>query len=210
MRYNVVLLPEERVSRAAIEYSAQLPPDGRQITLGWDETLPHVSLYMLMLEADAVDETLLRIKHIAQECTKFALRATRYNTSFGYFDVEYEKPSELTLLQQQVLEALNPLRSGMYAKDGERLRHAQGERKHNLETYGWASIGSFFRPHLTITKYSEDRIDIPHVEIQQFSGDYPSIALVEMAEFGTARALVSRFDFSNRTEQEQTITSLNP
>lgn len=184
---DIVLLPSKKLAQQATATSQTLEQHGTLFTLEEGKYYPHVSLYMTQLKvADlAIITTLLA--QIASQTTVFNLTATRYDQAHGFIDAEYQRNQKIDALQQAVITAINPLRDGMREKDKARMLEATGLALENFRRYGYKYVGDFFRPHMSLTKFSNqlsfDTTQLPPVSY--FSGTFDSLGLFEMGNHGT-------------------------
>ena len=185
---DVVLLPGQDVTQTAINLSSNLAVLGTLFTLKIGQFSPHISVYMLQLDEDDLSEVERRLTSLATATSPLCLDAVKYNQVERYFDVEYTKNDDLTNLQNQVIESLNPIRAGLRANDQARLADTSGLALTNLQRYGWRSVGDLYRPHLTITRFCDDQTyptsGLPN--IVEFNSKFSYLALFEMGENGTA------------------------
>lgn len=116
------------------------------------------------------------------------------------FEVAYTKTQAISQLQQQIIEALEPLRSGLRQKDpvGHVLKDwlptTTGETRQNLERWGYDEIGGLFRPHITLTRFKKraQQVDIATLPpLAEFSGIFTVLALCKMGEHGTCNQLIA-------------------
>ncbi|MBI2798530.1 DUF1045 domain-containing protein [Candidatus Saccharibacteria bacterium] len=144
---------------------------------------------MLQLKLDDIVTAEKDLKIIASNFKIFQLQAIKYSQDEGFVDVEYKKLSSLTFLQEKVLAIFNSMRDGMREKDRARLATTEGLARENLQQYGYRGIGELFRPHLTLTRFSnkneQQLTNMP--KIDSFSGSFDRIGLFEMGESGTCR-----------------------
>jgi len=124
--YDVVLIPPREVCKKAIALSERLKARGTYFTLDGKTYFPHLSLYMLELSDAVLPSALMELGKIATHFSPFDLIARDYHFENGYIDVEYVKSSKLSSLQDEIVEKLNPYRSGLREKDRERLLTAEG------------------------------------------------------------------------------------
>lgn len=218
--YDTVLLPPDGVARAAIEESERLRALGTRFTLGPNE--PHVSLSMRnILEQDlpwAVD----RLAEVAARNPAILLRAQRLATNeYGMVEVFYGKPPQITALQEDELNTLDPLRDGLREFDpvgrsiSDRMRTATGELARNFERYGYDEIGSYFNPHITLARLIDPNVQPEPPDLAKFDGTFERLALYRMGDHGTCveriaewplRARVSvRDDLSGRTQRSPAL-----
>ncbi len=193
--YNVVLLPDSSIANKAAALSKELHIHGVRFTLEDGLFYPHVSIYMLQLETSILGKVEEALKRIAVNTKMFNLIALRYWQAMQFLDVEYSKPDALSSLQFDVVNALNPLRDGMREKDAERMKVSEGDKLYNFMTYGWDSIGTLYRPHLTITRFDEDQelraLQLP--DFHDFTGLFDKVGLYEMGDNGTCVRRVMEF-----------------
>jgi hypothetical protein len=161
--YDIVLLPPQHINELSIKVSTQLAAYGTEFVLNTHSLYPHLSLYMALFEEQALQEVNNVLAHIAQASPALSLIARRYlaDQEQGMFEVAYEKSEEINQLQQDIIQALNSLRSGEREKDpvghilGDWFPHTTGETHENLAQYGYDEIGGLFRPHITFTRFCQ-------------------------------------------------------
>lgn len=199
MPCDVVILPSVELSNKAIRASRSLESLGTLFTLQTGKYYPHASVYMLQIKVDNLPKAMELLSKIVSKTNKLKLTATRYYETHNYFDAEYQKIAGLTKLQKQVVEALNPIRDGMREHDKARMAEATGLALENFRNYGWNTIGELYRPHLTITRFSNEqqRPEQYLPDINQFSGEFPKLGLFETGDNGTAVRQIAEFDFSD-------------
>lgn len=185
---DIALLPSPSLSKRAIAASKKLTQFDSLFTLGRDTYYPHLSLYMLQLRTDDVPGASALLASIAASYASLTLGAVRYSHEEGYIDAEYKKPQELVRLQDEIVQAFNPIRVGLRTNDQQHMEEAEGLELENYKKYGYRYIGQLFRPHLTF-----GRLPVTHVaalevlgDITEFSGTFPSIGLFTMGRHGTA------------------------
>lgn len=192
---NVVLLPDAALADLAIRTSTRLTHRGVLFTLADGEFYPHVSVYMLQLRTEDIDEAGKRLSEIAKATTGLSLRAQKYWQARGFIDAEYEKPKLLSEFQDQVIGTLNPLRDGMIAEEAGRMHEASGLRLENYKQYGWNAIGELFRPHLTLTCFKNDEdistLELPDISL--FDSTFSKIGLFELGSNGTCIRKIDEF-----------------
>lgn len=193
--YDVVLLPEFKVAQAAIQLSKKVEQLATHFTLGNDEYFPHVSLYMLQLNVEGLGEAEVILKKVAKEADAVGGRVEDYHYEKGYFDIEYQKSTEMINLQNKIIEQMNPIRDGLRAKDEERLHTVSGEERANIERCGYRSVGNLFTPHLTFTRFKDTEItslnDLPPKG--SFEGNFISLGIFEMGDHGTCKYKVNEW-----------------
>jgi hypothetical protein len=185
---DVVLLPDYALSAKAVGASQSLDKFDSLFTLDNANFYAHASLYMLELKAEDLGRAANLIASIAKSVQTFSAIATRYDQKERFADAEYAVTPELSELQVKIIEALNGVRNGMRAKDRERMLSATGLALENYQQYGYKPIGDLFRPHMTLTRFSNEPVgDVEAVlpEVREFNGTFNRIGLFEMGDNGT-------------------------
>ena len=193
--YDIILLPDPDLAAKAIRTSSELAPMGTDYTLSPTQYLPHVSIYMVQLQDEDLEEVIARLATIATATPALQLEGDKYVQSIGYIDVNYAKTQAVGNLQLTVVNAINPLRDGLRPGKIEDLTAATGLAKENMEKYGEHRIGELFRPHLTFTRFT-NRQAIPVEDMgapTAFNGTYRKLALCELGPHGTCKRLVKEF-----------------
>jgi 2'-5' RNA ligase len=193
---NIVILPSTNIAEKAIAASQLLAQKYPTFfTLKDGEYYPHVTLYMTQLKLADLDRAQLLLADLAAHNAPFMLQADRYELNHGYFDANYECPHSLEALQMAVIGAINPIRDGMREKDKQHLLEALGLEQENLQKYGYRGVGELFRPHVTLTRLTNDQpvdtsiLPAPH----EFSGTFVRLGLFEMGDNGTCVRKIAEF-----------------
>lgn len=207
--YDVVLLPPKNVTGASIDVSRQLESDGTKFTLNESDKLTHLSLFMANFTPDNLALAQAKLAEIARVSPALPLAASQYahDLEQGMFEITYTNTPEATALQAAIITALAPLRSGLREKDpvGRTLAGyiptTTGELRDNFDTYGYDEIGSFFRPHITFTRFSryDHQTDLAALPpVQTFSCTFAILALCEMGENGTCSHVVASWNLGSQ------------
>lgn len=157
-KFAVVLLPDLATSRRAVEASRllQLVAVEPKLVLG-PEAIPHVSLFHLMLDPDRIDQLEEALSDGLIESAGFNRRDEArlmgdFNphlneASGGYVFWNAVQTPVLTALAQLVLDTAAPLRAG----DIEISWPMNDDQKEMHRRYGYPSVGTSFRPHITVS-----------------------------------------------------------
>lgn len=196
MDCDVVLLPDITVAQKAITASKQLGTLGSLFELEDGKYFPHVSLYMMRLRFEDTSQVEELLHKLATETKSETWKALKYGFSRGYVIVDYEVTRQTSILQQQVIQAVNPLRDGILAKDRDSIKEATGLALQNYETYGYKYVGELFHPHITLTRFSEDREDAEKLlpEISEFDGSFTKLGLFELGKNNTCVQQLAVFE----------------
>ena len=188
---NLVLLPDQQLAEKAINLSRILAQFDSYFVLEEGKCFPHVSMYKFQLNASDIPEVGRILAAISQSIFPFQLRAEKYSfehDGYHFVDVQYEKTAELLELQGTVIEALNPIRADMRAKDRERMQSATGLALEYFQKYGYNLIGELYRPHISLSRLKADNLDVPEVlpDLHYFDGNFVRLGLFEIGDHGTA------------------------
>lgn len=190
---DLVLLPSKGLADKAIKSSNLITNEYESFfTLEVGKFYPHMSLYMFQLNEAGIANVKDALANISKNLGAINATATNYclggGFSVGYVDVEYEVSDKLRSLQNNVIKAINPLRSGMRESDIKKMQDATGLKLENLQKYGYPSIGDLFRPHITLTRTKEhtpQALDLLPSNIEDFNGIFDRIGLFGMGTNGT-------------------------
>lgn len=198
---DVVLLPEGSQATEAIRCSELLAMQGGLFRLDNEYFYAHASLYMFKLAVGRLAECtealkVVATKHSTQELTPTGYTYLDKGPGKGFVDIAFDRTEEADQLQQDVLAALAPLRSGMVEIIAPMLTNATGVKLENLQQYGYPAVGELFRPHITLTKFpaetEPDLSVLPSPEV--FTGKFTKIGLFEMGANGTCIRPLAVFD----------------
>jgi hypothetical protein len=194
--YDVVLLPEERLMAGAITLSNDLEKLSTYFTLGYETYLPHLSLYMLQLNENGLKKAISLLPIIAKETDAIEAITADYHYESNYIDVEYVKSKELVVLQEKIIDKLNPIRDGLREKDKIRLVDAVGETRKNIINYGYRSVGNLFNPHLTFTRFKDNQEHtLKSLPVKEsFDGKYTVLGIFELGDNGTCVRKIQTWD----------------
>lgn len=196
---NIVLLPDEELTQHALAVSKSLSKHETWFTLEIGAYYPHLSLYMFQLREADIPKVEQIMAQIAQDYHIMQRSATNYflgdGFAAGYLDAEYGANEELSSLQNQVIQHINPIRDGMREKDIAKMKDATGLKLENLKLYGYPAVGELFRPHVTLTRLKahqpEVLTELPDVSV--FNGTFDRIGLFEMGDNGTCIREIATF-----------------
>lgn len=198
---NIVLLPNDEQSQAAVQASQALSSQGSFFTLDNQNFYAHASLYMFQMSLDNQEACVTALQKIASQTKTQQLQEDGYfyqNSGHGkgYVDVAFARNDEVDTLQEHVVAVFNTLRAGMRESDKRKMADATGLKLENLQKYGYPAIGELFRPHITLTRFP---IDVePDLTVlppaSAFNGTFSRIGLFEMGSNGTCIRKIAEFD----------------
>lgn len=200
--YDVVLLPPQDVTDTSIAVSQKLGAEDTKFTLNSSNKLTHLSLFMANFTPVSLVAAEAALANIAKTTQPLSLAASGYTHDLdqGMFEITYQNTDEATTLQTAIVTALTPLRNGLREKDpvgrslADYIPTTDGELRANFDMFGYDEIGSFFRPHITFTRFARydhetDVAALPPAEA--FSCTFTTLALCEMGDNGTCSRIVA-------------------
>lgn len=195
---NIVLVPAAELAAKAIVTSQQSAHYGaNQFVLKDGAYFPHATLYMCQIKIDDLGLVREQIAAIAAQTPVLTLAAKKYDQPDGYIDIEYDREA-LADLQMKVVGAINPIRDGLRDNDKARLPEATSLIRENLENYGYRGVGELFRPHITFTRFADNKVidttEFPPVS--NFDGVFDRLGLFEMGDDGTCVRKIAEFPLS--------------
>lgn len=153
---DVVLLPDESMTKLAIEVNKRQSKLNSKIVLDKAKCLPHISLAMGVIEEIDLTEVNRFLQKIASQFNVFKLTAMAYQVNKTYsgevvawFSVE--KTPELQLLHEIVMNKLKPFLS--YDASPKMILSHEPVDKGTLDwisKYAEKSSFSNFKPHITL------------------------------------------------------------
>lgn len=196
--YIVALLPEHKLDKRARVLNGLLNMYGLEFSFS-DLTVPHISLYMLRINSQYLDEVAMELSGIAEQHDGIDLSFSGWRMRNRYFAAMYATSREVIDLQQDVVARLNPLRAETHPDSFIGINNASLVEKYNVGRYGWKSIGDAYDPHMTITRFLEEDLDISFSDFNEneFNGIFDRIAIFEMGDSGTTLSQVATFILKN-------------
>ncbi|WP_062434169.1 hypothetical protein [Herbidospora daliensis] len=199
--YDAVLLPgadvEERSTRLSA-WCAQFAPV--EFTLRTGALYPHISLYMANFESARLGEACAALRRVGAATPEIPLEGGHFAANDqGMFELFYRKTAAVTRLQDHLLAALGPLRTGLRERDpvgrvlADHRLVAPPEARANLDRHGYDEIGGLFRPHITVTRFRERGREVPADLLPppgSFDDVFRTLALCVMGEHGTCTEIV--------------------
>ena len=154
---DVVLLPEERITRLAIETNRRLlGAQAGEIVLDEVTCLPHISLAMGCIEAGRIDAIGTSMAAVARDCPIGELTVTGIVTVLNARNepnslFAIAKTGALQTLHERIMEAMEP-----YVSRDVTAEMIRGDKEPAQSTLAWirdfrnkAAFAAFF-PHITI------------------------------------------------------------
>ncbi|MBI4133568.1 2'-5' RNA ligase family protein [Candidatus Uhrbacteria bacterium] len=197
--FNIALYPPADISRRAIAVSRTLKERGGLFALDGERCVPHITLYFAEIPLQSVPQVKQVLSRCAKHTEPFRLSSLAYHQDeSGYVHVACKKSPAIQKLQQEIIEAINPLRQELLLpKDMARMHELPKAQQRNLQRYGFRSVGKQFSPHLTFTKLARyTKNALQGIGEEDFSFDVTRIGLFVLGEHGTCRKLIKTFDFS--------------
>ena len=112
--FNVVIYPQEEISRKAISVSKKLKTEGGLFVLDGKNYFPHITIYMTEFPVKNIPRIRKILRELAAKTKPFRITSLKYReNSDAYIDVDYRKNKNIKELQKKIIALLNPLRDGL-------------------------------------------------------------------------------------------------
>ena len=152
--FSVRIKPNSATAKQLLRVGEQLKQSSSDIVL---EDHPHITLYVGQAPTNNTETILSSIQEIMESTKAFRLKALsyyEYNLDEPYYvGIRYEASDALKNLHASIVQAINPLRSGMLRdKDEERLKrniYTPQERERVL-MFGYRNVMDAFEAHITL------------------------------------------------------------
>jgi len=192
--YIVALLPEHKLDESARELNERLDEHGSEFIFN-DKVVPHMSLYMLQIHSQHLDEIVIELSGIAKRYDGIDLSFLGWRIRNRYLAAMFARTREVTRLQREVVDRLNPLRAETHPDSFIGVKSATVIEHRNVEQYGWKSIGDAYDPHMTVARFIEEDSSVSCSDSygKGFDGSFNRIALFEMGSSGTTSSQVANF-----------------
>ncbi len=191
--YVIALLPQYGLNNSVKVLNKQLDKYRLEFLFDSNAT-PHLSLYMLQINIQDVDEVVLKVSTIASREYVIELDAYDWHIQNRYLAMKYIKTKAITELQKNIIEEVNPLRGETHPDSLLRLKGASPVQRYNIEQYGWAMIGEEYYPHMTIARFLEEVQVVDSLPASiNMNGSFDKLALFEMGDNGTAWRQIAVF-----------------
>lgn len=215
MRSNITLKIPTQTKGAIIKLSREIAEKyATDIVLNNENCFPHITIYSPEFPEKNLDKIINKTNDIAQGTYKFKLKFIGFSEGIGYLMLDWKNTPALQNLQRQVVEGLNPLREGMLRdkyKDKKFLNSLTSEEKENITKFGHQRLFGSYQPHLTVTKYSDDKargfhgfswnikeLEVCGIEIYEAGGNGTCVKLLKSFDFG----LIDWEDIRKQFEEE--------
>ena len=172
--YDIVLIPDRSIEDRVIALSQNLSKYDTYFTLEDGSYYPHLSLYMLRVDDSLISDVSQTLEDIASSQKVMHLESNRYRQHHGFIGVGYEKTNGIEKLQETIITAVTPYRSGE-------------------DTYDL--VGELFEPHVTLTRF-RDHNEFNTSELplpDSYETEFYSLGLFELGNHGTCTRKIIEF-----------------
>ena len=192
--YIVALLPKYELDQTARLFSGRFNKFGLEFSFN-DNTVPHLSLFMLQVSSGHLDEIVVELSDLAKRYDSIDVSFSGWRIRNRYLAAMYTKTGYLIELQREVVDRLNPLRAETHPDSYIGIESMTSVEKHNIEQYGWRFIGDMYDPHMTIARFLEEGSGVSCQDSydKEFEGTFDRIALFKMGDSGTTQGQVAVF-----------------
>jgi 2'-5' RNA ligase len=158
---NICVIPDERVSKTYVSISQSLKSDQTMFIIG-NGKFAHMTVYMARFADEDISKVTASVAEALQQASPFQCVHTGYFMTEGrYLEASYRKSPEFTQLHELLITHTADLRinPGNPFNEGYFTPYTS-EQKKNAEETGYDLARSLYRPHVTLTRYTEG--GVPH------------------------------------------------
>jgi 2'-5' RNA ligase len=200
VRLNVAFKMPAEIAQAAIELGKKVAEkENVYFTLDGVDFIPHATIYSPEYPEKNLEKVVEIAEKIAKEFSPIEVEFKNIwpNVGWGYVIASFENSDEIKNIHEKIVTSLNPLREG-HTRDKD--KDALGERKENIEKYGYPTVMNLYDPHITITKLKDENnfekiVSELDWKIKKFKVD--TIMVCIMGEHGTCRKIIKEFKLGN-------------
>ena len=197
---NVAVIPSRDVALSVERLSAELANHGGLFQIDGVHKLAHLTLYMARFAKGDLDTVLKRIAKVATEFPALPVQHSGYFLTPGkYYEASYGRTPELLKLHHSIIDSVSPCRysPGKPVREEYFGPYSRGQRE-QAERYGYDLAGEMYRPHITITRFSEP----PGIELPTAGDDLSfratTIGVYQADSFGAVTGQLGMWDLVHR------------
>lgn len=201
---NIVLLPDEKTSKLAINLSEKLTSQiPSYFTLNTTNFKPHITLYQGSFPEKNIPRVLETVEQITKELNPVNISTQGFFISPGGYVWWNTEKGELQGLHEKMLNATNHLREGLIPEPSlEQLPNLAGREKENVLETGAIYNRDLYSPHITITRLKkledkEKSLRILEGNKTQISFMTHIIGVANLGAHGTISEIIKEFRLTN-------------
>lgn len=156
---NIAILPSPGVRDLAITLSQKVAQNFQtEFVLDEQKFMPHITVYQAHFPVNNIEKIKDVLDQIAHSTAPFGVTLGEFSISHDTFLFWNAQVSEnLRRLHDQIVENNNHLREGLILPVLATVTGLTEDDKVDMQNYGSLLIGSRFRPHITITRLSDQK-----------------------------------------------------
>lgn len=151
--WNVVVLFDEEVTSEFIKLNriiiAKVPS---KIILNLTDVQPHMTLYTTNYPTQNLSEIIECLSKTVNTFHSFSIKFSTKVIDMNSIFINADPNMVLIQLHSKIVDALNPLRGGLYDEKELGLIGNNSERKNSLLTYGMWAAKELYVPHVSIAR----------------------------------------------------------
>lgn len=151
---NIAILPDEKTSEQAIEWSQSLAEKlPTTYVLNPDSLLPHITVYQAHYPIVNINKLKDVLKKLAEETDRLKIDMGDLKVSHGTFVFwNCIKTKTLYDLQARTIRLADPLRNSLIMPQLKDRTNLSPGDEYDIKTYGSLLIGERYKPHFTLTR----------------------------------------------------------
>lgn len=194
---NVCIIPNQQVCNSYINISQSLKSEDAMFVLG-DGKFAHMTVFMARFAESEIQDVIESVGEITKSMKTFECHHVGYFLTEGrYLEASYDKSSSFINLHESLVSGLakyriNPSRPFI---EGYFAPYNIGQQKNAQET-GYDLAHELYRPHITITRYKENRLidKIPAMPEVELSFNLSKICIYKADDNGAVYELIKSFE----------------
>jgi hypothetical protein len=195
---NLAIIPPDPVASVAHDLSSQALPKGGIFCLDGVTRFAHMTLYMARFHQHQVTTLIAESNRLVYRIRRQFIQHVGYFVTAGrYYEVSYARTPDLLAMHEVVAHLLAPFRYSPGRPHREKYFGAYSkEQQVNAREWGYDLVGSLYRPHITITRFSESTNKGPKLPKASNSLSFMAsqIGLFEADDLGAARRLITTIE----------------
>ena len=195
---NIVLLPDEKTTEAAIKLSSELSKEVKtNFVLNGIDLIPHLTIYQAQFPNGNKDHVLSEVESIVKDIHPFTTDMGGFSsTPEGniWWNSVFAEP--MATLQAEAINRCNPLRDNLILPGIEKLKDKGEDYKNEIENYGSLWLFKRYLPHISLTAVDPEIINdaLQNLNFEKkMSFNSEKIAVGTLGKYGTVTSIIKEF-----------------
>jgi hypothetical protein len=195
---NIALLPDEKVTQAAIQMSKDLSANlPTNFILNSQNLIPHLTIYQAEFPTKNIPEVEKQVQEMLQDKNPFELELFGFSaTPQGNVWWNAADPEPMATFQKEAIERCNRLREGQLLPGIENLVKIGPEYANEVNNYGSVWLFDRYSPHISLTAVTPENISKTLEYLGEGKRDKfeaKEIFIGYLGKYGTVTEIIKRF-----------------